>query len=124
MRIRTRNGRFAHNGCSLDHKDRDGEAMAECNCARPEEFGDSRHRFDCPCAADVQGWLFYRHDGELEAGPGCCAGGVFVNPRDRRQIVLLVKDALIPVGRSEHPIVHGAGEDFRNPPTMEQFVRF
>ena len=87
--MRIPDGSFAYNG-----------AMAGCDCDRSEEFGDSRHRFDCSCAADVEGWLFYRQDGEREAGPGCCAGGVFVNPRDRRQIVLLVKDALIPVGLS------------------------
>jgi hypothetical protein len=104
--MRISNGSFAYNG-----------AMAGCNCHRSEEFGDNRHKFDCPCAADVEGWLFYRHDGELEAGADLSAAGVFVNPHDRRQILLLVRDALIPVGLSEHRIVYGAGEDFRRPPS-------
>jgi hypothetical protein len=84
----------------------------DCNCDMPEEFDDDRHRFDCPSAADVAGWLFYCQDeelGELEAG------GVFVNPHDRTQIVLLVKNVFIPVDLS--PLTLGYSKEPLSPDT-------
>jgi hypothetical protein len=65
-----------------------------CTCVRPSEY-DDRHELGCALTTDLETWLFYDHDGELENG------GVYVHPTDRSLIYLLVKGYLIPVPLSE-----------------------
>ena len=76
------------------------EASAEnyrppgCTCGCPHYYNDpdnpayDRHEFECNLAPDLEDWLFYEHDGELEEG------GVWVHPTDRRCIYLEVKGYL------------------------------
>jgi hypothetical protein len=66
-----------------------------CTCEDLSEYNEGdprhdRHLFNCALVPDMDGWLWYPHDGELENG------GVFVNPADPSRIYLLVKGYLCP----------------------------
>jgi hypothetical protein len=67
---------------------------SRCTCEAPSEYNErgnpayDRHEINCKLAPDVEGWLWYPHDGELEEG------GVLVNPIDRTCVYLLVRGYL------------------------------
>jgi hypothetical protein len=76
--------------------------VAGCSCQCPSEYNvpenpraDDRHEVYCALTPDLDNWLFYAHDGELEQG------GVFVHPTDKSRIFLLVKGYVFPVSLSD-----------------------
>jgi len=67
-----------------------------CTCRRVSEFNKNqgrtaafvpyeRHELECALSPDLDDWLFYPHDGELENG------GVFVHPDENSHIYLKVR---------------------------------
>jgi hypothetical protein len=73
----------------------------KCTCVLPSVYNDpdrpgyGRHEFECACAPNLEGWLFYPHDGELEGG------GIYVHPADRSCVYLLIDDYLCRVPRQD-----------------------
>lgn len=91
---------------SYYYLDDDGiSRLTGCTCESISEYNSEdpiydRHEPECALSPNLDGWLWYPHDGELENG------GVYVNPADTSWIYLLVKGYLCPVPCINNPEVN------------------
>jgi len=78
----------------IDQYDDDDYRAPGCTCNAPSEYNNEdnvsihRHEEECALAPNLEGWLWYPHDGEIENG------GVWVNPSDTSVIYLEVRGYL------------------------------